>query len=95
MQFMPISTPINAEDEVAFGRNINLLREGFAKPKEQVEVLKELMRRTFSNQWDVFISKNEPATLLDYPKEYPLLKKASYVHYNLGSVVVESECVHI
>lgn len=61
-----------------------------AKQKPQPDTLKELMRRTFPNRWDAYVSKNEPATLLEYLHEYPLLKKATYV-----SPVNVTCCVHI
>ena len=73
--------PIHAEDEVSFGQNLELLREESEKAKPQSDVLKELMRRTFPNRWEAYTSKNEPATLLEYLKEYPLLKKAPYVSF--------------
>ena len=41
--------------------------------------MKDLMRRTFPNQWDAYINNNEPSTLLEYLSQYPLLKKASFV----------------
>ena len=71
--------PIDADDEVSFARNVDLLKEEMAKPKPQADILKELMRRTFPNRWDAYVSKNEPSTLLEYLQEYPLLKKATYV----------------
>lgn len=71
--------PVDADDEVSFARNVDLLKEEMAKPKPQADILKELMRRTFPNRWDAYVSKNEPSTLLEYLQEYPLLKKATYV----------------
>ena len=71
--------PVNAEDDISFGRNLELLRAELEKPKPQPDVLKELMRRTFPNRWDGYTCKNDPATLLEYLQHYPLLKKASYV----------------
>ena len=71
--------PINADDDVSFERNLSLLKEESEKAKPQSDVLKELMRRTFPNRWDAYASRNDPPTLLDYLRQYPLLRKASYV----------------
>ena len=73
--------PINADDDVSFERSLSLLKEESEKAKPQSDVLKELMRRTFPNRWDVYTSRNEPPTLLDYLRQYPLLRKAPYVCY--------------
>ena len=72
--------PIHAED-VSFGRNIKLLNVEVGKPKARVEVLKDLMHRTFSNRWDAYVNNNEPSTLLEYLSRYPLLKKAAFVSF--------------
>lgn len=73
--------PIHAEDDVSFGRNIELLNVEVGKPKPRVEVLKDLMRRTFPNRWDAYVNNNEPSTLLEYLSRYPLLKKAAFVRF--------------
>lgn len=71
--------PVNADDDVSFGRNMELLTAELEKTKPQSEVLKELMCRTFPNRWDAYTCRNDPATLLEFLTQYPLLKKASYV----------------
>ena len=58
---------------------MELLKVEMEKPKPRTDVLKDLMRRTFPNRWDAYVTRNEPATLLEYLAEFPLLKKASYV----------------
>lgn len=71
--------PANAEDEVSYGRNLELLKSEMDKAKPRVDVLKDLMKRTFPNRWEAYVSQNEPPSLLEYLSLYPLLKKASYV----------------
>ena len=71
--------PTHAEDDVSFGRNVELLNVEVGKPKPRVEVLRDLMRRTFPNRWDAYVTNNEPSTLLEYLSHYPLLKKADFV----------------
>ena len=75
--------PINANDDISFECNLRLLKQESEKAKPQLDVLKELMRRTFPNRWDAYTSRNDPSTLLDYLKQYPLLRKASYVRFSV------------
>lgn len=71
--------PLHGEDDVSYGRNIELLKAEIGKPKPRTDVLKDLMGRTFPNRWDNFVNRSEPATLLQYLSEFPLLKKTTYV----------------
>ena len=71
--------PTHAEDEVSYGRNLELLKSEMGKTKPGVDVLKDMMRRTFPNRWEAYVNGNEPPTLLEYLSQYPLLKKATYV----------------
>lgn len=68
--------PANAEDEVTYGRNRDLLKSEMDKAKPRVDVLKDLMKRTFPNRWEAYVSQNEPPSLLEYLSLYPLLKKS-------------------
>ena len=68
-----------AEDEISFGCNLELLKVEMGKPKPRTDIQKDLMRRTFPNRWEAYVTRNEPATLLEYLSEFPLLKKAYYV----------------
>ena len=47
----------------------------------RLEVLKEMMQRTFPNRWDLYVNHSTPPTLFEYLSEYPLLKKTLYVSY--------------
>lgn len=73
--------PLNAEDEVSYGRNLEALKNEVAKPKPRIDVLKELMHRTFPNRWDAYVNHGSPATLIEYLSEFPLLKKTAYVRF--------------
>ena len=76
VHFIP---PTNADDDVSFGRNLELLKAEMGKAKPRVDVLKDMLRRTFPNRWETYINGNDPSTLLEYLSQYPLLKKATYV----------------
>ena len=76
VHFIP---PTNADDEVSYGRNLELLKGEMSKTKPRVDVLKDMMRRTFPNRWEAYINDHNPSTLLEYLSQYPLLKKATYV----------------
>ena len=67
--------PTHAEDDVSFGRNVELLNAELGKPKPHVEVM---MCRTFPNRWGLYVNNNEPSTLREYLSLYPLLKKAAF-----------------
>ena len=76
-----VCPPTYAEDDVSFGRNLELLQTELGKPKPRSEVIKDLMLRTFPNRWDSYVNRNEPTTLLEYLARYPLQKKASFVSF--------------
>ena len=76
MHFYP---PVHADDDVAYGRNLELLRAELGKAKPRSEVMKDLMRRTFPNRWSNYVVSGEPSTLQEYLLDFPLLKKATYV----------------
>lgn len=69
--------PVHADDEVSHSRNIELLKEELLKPKPRVQVLKDLMRRTFANRWKSFL--DDTPHLCDYLADFPLLTKPVYV----------------
>ena len=71
--------PTEGEDEVSYGRNVELLKTEWAKQKPRVEVVKDLLMRTFSNRFDGFVNKHDPPSLLEYLAEFPMLKKGNYV----------------
>lgn len=71
--------PTEGEDEVSYGRNIELLKAEWGKQKPRAEVVKELLTHTFSNRFDTYVHKHEPPSLLEYLAEFPMLKKANYV----------------
>ena len=85
-----VCPPTLAEDDVSFGRNIELLKGELGKPKPRVEVLKDLMRRTFPNRWKLYVNDNEPSTLLEYLSRYPLLKKASFVSIQRHTCTIDN-----
>ena len=69
------------DDDVSFGRNLELLKAEMSKQKPRSDVLKEYMRRTFPNRWQRYTNPDnpEPASLNLYIMEYPFLKKLSFV----------------
>ena len=71
--------PQHGEDDVSYGRNLELMKAEIAKPKPRIEVLKDLMSQTFPNRWDAYVNHNQPATLLNYLGLFPLLRKTTYV----------------
>ena len=71
--------PLNAEDDVSQQKSLKLLKEEMEKSKPRSEALKELMMRTYGGRWDSFVNRQEPSTLSEYIKMYPLLKRSTYV----------------
>ena len=65
------------DNEVAFGRNVEILSAELSKLKPRADVLKDMMKRTFPNRWDLYLNHSTPPTLLGYLSEYPLLKKTT------------------
>ena len=49
-----------------FGRNMELLNAELRKSKPRVEVMKDLMHRTFPSRWSLYVNNNEHSTLRDY-----------------------------
>ena len=78
-QTVHLYPPTEGEDEVSYGRNIELLKAEWGKQKPRAEVVKELLTHTFSNRFDAYVNKHEPPSLLEYLAEFPMLKKANYV----------------
>ena len=76
MHFYP---PVHADDDASYQRNLDLLKAEKEKAKPSSDVLKELMRHTFLNRWDGYVTKSEPSTLSEYIVDFPLLKKATFV----------------
>lgn len=74
---MHLYPPTHAEDEVSYRRNMGLLKDEQLKAKPRVQVMKDLMKRTFSNRWSSFL--DESPTLSDYLIDFPLLMKPVYV----------------
>lgn len=73
--------PIHGEDDVSYGRNLELLKAEMLRSKPRTDILKDLMSRTFPNRWGAFVNHNEPATLMEYLSMFPLLKRTTYVRY--------------
>ena len=73
---------MHGEDDVSYGRNLELLKAEIVKCKPCDDVLKDLMTRTFPNRWDAFVNKNQPTILLEYLSLFLLLKKTTYVSPN-------------
>ena len=57
-------------------RNLELLQDELAKPKQRADVLKSLMGRTFTERCKRIL---EASSVKDIIEMFPLLKKASYV----------------
>ena len=92
-QAVHLCPPVHGEDDVSYGRNLELLYSEMAKAKPRSDALKDLMRRTFPNRWDAFVNNHEPATLLEYLTKFPLLKKPSYVNYHyIFAIFVHEHC---
>ena len=72
-------TPVHADDDVAYGRNLELLTAELGKSKRRSEVMKDLMQCTFPNRWSNYVVSGELSTLREYMLDFPLLKKATYV----------------
>ena len=68
-----------AEDAVSYERNLDLLKQEQDKPRPRTEVLKDLMRRTFTNRFDALINSSDPVTASEHVAKFPLLKKPVYV----------------
>lgn len=68
--------PVHADDDVAYGRNLELLKAEMGKAKPRSEVMKDLMRCTFPNRWNNYVVNNEPSK---YLSDCHLLKKATFV----------------
>lgn len=66
------------DDEVAFGRNVEILAAEVSKAKPRADILKDMMKRTFPNRWDMYLNQS---TLVGYLSDYPLLKKITYVSH--------------
>ncbi len=73
--------PPNADDEISFGRNLELLQAEMGKKNQRSDAIKQLMSRTFANRWQKYTDplEPEPSSLNQYLSEYPCLKKLSYV----------------
>ena len=71
--------PPSSEDNESLTRNKKLLIDEIAKPKPNVQILKDLMFRTYEKRTEWIRSECPPlSTIL---KEYPLLKKSSFVSF--------------
>ena len=79
-QAMHYYPPTNAEDDVSYLRNLELLKTEQSKQKPRVDVLKSLMKRTFPNRFNE-LTNNSETTTTEYILKFPLLKKAAYVSF--------------
>ena len=70
---------------------MELLRGEMLKGKPRTAVLKDLMRRTFSNRWKKYLS--ESTSLTSYLHDFPLLKKAVYVCKPHILLCIHTQCV--
>lgn len=87
--------PVHADDDASYERNLQLLKAETDKVKPSSDVLKELMRRTFPNRWDAYVTRSEPSTLAGYLAALPLLKKATYVSKVIVSIFFLYPCTVI
>ena len=71
--------PANADDEVSYERNLEQLKTEQLKTRARVDVLKDLMKRTFANRFRVLLQSDQPMSASDYLKDFPLLKNSSFV----------------
>ena len=71
------SVSVPDDDEEAYKRNVSILKQEVLKPKAQTEVVKNLVRRTFSGR-RTHILEDQPSveSLVD---TFPHLKKTNYV----------------
>lgn len=67
---------------------LQLLKQEMAKPKPRVEVLKELMARTFSSRREWILDTTSVRSVKDITAEFPLLKKSIYV----SDLIVANPC---
>lgn len=74
--YLPID---DLDDDVAYTRNLDLLKSELSKPKPRSDSLRDLMQCTFPNRWDGLVNGIDPVTVQDHTHNFPLLKKASYV----------------
>lgn len=75
--------PRNADDEVSYKRNLDLLKAEMDQPgKPRTDVLKELMAATFANRHDLFVNHGDPRTVAEYLQAFPMLRKATYVSHS-------------
>ena len=76
-----LSIPDNSEDDVSYGRNLDMLTSELAKPmgREKTEVLKTLMNRTFPQRRQWVLDSSDTKSVSEIASKFPLLKKAAYV----------------
>ena len=79
----------SADDDASNKRNLELLREEFAKTKPRNDVLKELMARTYPFRRQTIL--NSPMSVTGIILEMPLLKKCTYVSCIIANVNVSLE----
>ena len=82
--------PPLSEDQESFARNQKLLMNEIGKPKANVQILKNLMFRTYERRTEWI--RSECPTLTTILEEYPLLKKSSFVS---SFVCVNCSYIHI
>ena len=76
--YHPIPIPGTAKDEESRSRN-SQLKEELAKGKPSVEVLKELMMRTYPQRRKWILQDSPCPSVTEILSDYPLLKRSTYV----------------
>lgn len=77
--YYPIPIPEAAEDDESHFRNFSRLKDEAGKSKPSVEVLKELMMRTYPRRRKWIIQDSPCPSVTEIVSDYPLLKKSTYV----------------
>lgn len=77
------------DDDVSHERHVTKLKQEVLKVKGNIEVMKDLMERTYGMRHKWILSDVKPVT--EICDEYPLLQKANFVSY-LSTHLIEVKC---
>lgn len=70
---------MNAEDEVSYKRNLELLQAEIGKAKPRSEAVKMLLRQTFPNRWQELVAGERWSSVTEYLVDFSVLRKMTYV----------------
>lgn len=73
--YYPIPIPEAAEDEESQSRHCRRLKDELAKSKPSMEMLKELMMRTYPRRRKWIIQDSPSPSVTEIVSDYPLLKR--------------------